>query len=318
MDLNITSKDVEINLKEKQNNEIKKSNKIEMSSMIDELSRIKEKWVSPEIYSQKLETVSNLERIIKSLKEDIQRKKDLINHYKNGGNNEEMNNKIINLQEKIKEINVEIINKDSTIKLMMHQIEELDFFKRNLITENSTLHNQLHSFRSDINFRENLGKLTKVDQIETNITNIRNIELINKCENITNSNEQLKIQFEEKRMTLLFKEEENEKIIHILKIIYDDLISQYKFIYHKISANDEAIIMNREWREVSNMIKNTEIRDIYKIADLFIQLKETILLGYNINDKKTKILKSNQNNYGENNNSSFREFFISNIDKNKI
>ena len=214
----LTTKDLEIKLKEKETVDVIKSNKNDINRIMDELSKIKEKWVSPERFSEKLETISNLEKIIKSLKEDIERKKDLLNHYKNGGNNEEINNKFISFQEKIKESNADIIKKDKTINFMKNQIDEIEINNRKLLLENSSLHNQVQSYKSELNSRE-LFKSERLDNSDANQINYKNSELNKKCENLFQENEQLRQQVEDNNQRILIKYEQSEKFIDILKKI---------------------------------------------------------------------------------------------------
>ena len=308
----LTTKDLEIKLKEKETVDVIKSNKNDINRIMDELSKIKEKWVSPERFSEKLETISNLEKIIKSLKEDIERKKDLLNHYKNGGNNEEINNKFISFQEKIKESNADIIKKDKTTNFMKNQIDEIEINNRKLLLENSSLHNQVQSYKSELNSRE-LFKSERLDNSDANQINYKNSELNKKCENLFQENEQLRQQVEDNNQRILIKYEQSEKFIDILKKIYIDLTTQYDFIFQQ---NPEKTFC-KEWNEIFNLIENSSLYETFKIAEIFIKLKEKIIFNNKIYLQKGNHFISNEINSqsGKSNNSYYRDYQVSKIDK---
>jgi len=269
---------------------------------MDELTKIKEKWIPPEKFNEKLDTITNLEKIIKSLKEDIERKKELLNHYKNGVGNEELNTKIISLQDKIKDINSELIKKDTKIKNINSKFEEVEESNRKLLLENSTLNNQVFTLRLN-STKEQLAPSTKSDSLD-----YKNTKQIDSCrdyriEILIRENDQLKLVSEETKQRLLIKNELSEKLFEILKKIYQDLITQFEFVLKQTGINFDERSNVIEWKELACMIENSVLNDSFKIAENFIMIKEKIIYNYKILQKKESFLFSNEKNISSHNQS---------------
>jgi hypothetical protein len=260
---------------------------------MDELTKIKEKWIPPEKFSEKLDVISNLEKIVKSLKEDIERKKELLNHYKNGGGNEELNTKIISLQDKIKDINSELIRKDTKMKNINNKIEEVEESNRKLLLENSTLNNQVFTLRLN-STKEQLAPSTKADSLD-----YKNTRQIDSCrdyriEILIRENEQLKLVSEETKQRLLIMNELSEKLFDILKKIYQDLVTQLEFVQKQAGINFEEKSNIMDWKEMASMIENSVLNDSFKIAENFIMIKEKIIYNYKIIQRKETFHFSNE------------------------
>ena len=195
---------------------------------------------------------------------------------------------------------------------MKNQIDEIEINNRKLLLENSSLHNQVQSYKSELNSRE-LFKSERLDNSDANQINYKNSELNKKCENLFQENEQLRQQVEDNNQRILIKYEQSEKFIDILKKIYIDLTTQYDFIFQQ---NPEKTFC-KEWNEIFNLIENSSLYETFKIAEIFIKLKEKIIFNNKIYLQKGNHFISNEINSqsGKSNNSYYRDYQVSKIDK---
>jgi chromosome segregation ATPase len=131
----------------KEMNDSNKQHKNEMKGLIDEVRRIKSTWTP---YDKKMEYVNNiddLEKTIKNLKDELNRKNNVINSMKSQleRNNSEINikqereNKEKNNEDKVKSLKNDISRKENIIKDLKINYENYKQQNKKLIEENEDL-----------------------------------------------------------------------------------------------------------------------------------------------------------------------------------
>jgi chromosome segregation ATPase len=167
---------------QKEHVDLNKSHKSEILKIMEELKRIKEKWISPDKLSEYLTQIEELEKQNKSYKDDINRKRELITTLKNQNTglnsilkesninqnnkdstfmnpfNNNLNKESASLEEKIKSLNKELTRKDTIIKELRSNVENFKINEKKLQEENSTLIEKTKIHKIDISRKESLLK----------------------------------------------------------------------------------------------------------------------------------------------------------------
>ena len=147
--------------------------------------------MTPEKWLETVTQITNLEKTIKTQKEDINRKKELIEHLKKSSDNpsnktnsaSNNDNEITLLNEKIKSLNKELIRSQSYIKDLKSSNETLKNLEKKNQEELTNLNEKLKILKIDISRKEEILKNTK-DKL-----NVINDEQMNKAKGIGTLNE---------------------------------------------------------------------------------------------------------------------------------
>lgn len=171
---------IEIAKKEKELLDTNKFHKNEVGKIIEELKKIKEKWISPEKFNEKVE---ELESKLKSAKNESNRKNDLITslkaqitqiqnsnianttlnnlnttNYNKNADNSNNNTATISLEDKVKSLQKEINRKDLAIKEFKISLENLRATEKKLSEENSALIEKNKILKIDVNRKDEIIK----------------------------------------------------------------------------------------------------------------------------------------------------------------
>lgn len=128
---------------EEKNSQNMKRNKQEYLKLATDLNKVKDKFVDPDSHKEALNRIGELEKQVKNLKEEVNRKKDLISHLKekensdnkqNQGKNELKSELITN--DEVKNLSKEIKQKDAIIKDLRGILDKLKQENKQLSDEN--------------------------------------------------------------------------------------------------------------------------------------------------------------------------------------
>jgi hypothetical protein len=198
----------EVARREKDSVDMNKTHKGEVVRMMDELKRIKEKWISPEKQQEKDKCIEEQEKYIKNLKDDINRKKELISNLKSQlleikeNNTSVLNNTIkekegnTELNEKVKSLNKDLNRKDNVIKELKANVESLKEGEKRNGDEMIQLQEKLKISKIDISRKEGIIKELK-DKI-TGLQNQMEASKDSKIEDLNNTIKKLKIDLDRK------------------------------------------------------------------------------------------------------------------------
>jgi chromosome segregation ATPase len=146
---------------------LNKQHKAEIQKLQDEILKIKKTWTDPEKYAKISKKNKDLENSVKSLKDDIARKKELMNSMKANFEKSsiEASTKISEHSskdlEKISKLNKEIARKDTMIKEFRHMNEDLKAKEKKALDDTKTLNSKIKSLKNDLLRKEKLLKETK-------------------------------------------------------------------------------------------------------------------------------------------------------------
>ena len=201
---------------ENKTNTTNKDNKYyknQIKSLAEQLTKIKETWTP---YEKKLEYINHieeLEKTIKELKNEINRKKDIILNLKN--QKEEMQQKLLKSDSEINsETNSVISINNNIISSNNKEIQNLKTDNLKKIKEIKELKKSIEKLNTD---RQNLIEKNKVNKIDIN----RKDDIINdlklKINNLKSDNDKLNINTNEEQQKLIDELKKKEKAISTMK-----------------------------------------------------------------------------------------------------
>ena len=243
----VTDLKSEIENKTNTMNKDNKYHKGQIKTLMDQLTRIKETWTPYEKKLEYINHIEDLEKNIKELKNEINRKKDMIINLKT--QKEEMQQKMIkndsesnsesnsvisftNNNKEIQNLKSENLKKIKEIKDLKKSIEKLNNKKQNLVEKN------------------------KVNKIDIN----RKDDIINdlkiKINNLKNDNDKLNINTNDEQQKLIDELKKKEKIISTMKKNLDNMKKEFQ------AFQEEMIIKNQEKIKIKqNEIISKEIEE---------------------------------------------------------
>ena len=243
----VTDLKSEIENKTNTMNKDNKYHKGQIKTLMDQLTRIKETWTPYEKKLEYINHIEDLEKNIKELKNEINRKKDMIINLKT--QKEEMQQKMIkndsesnsesnsvisftNNNKEIQNLKSENLKKIKEIKDLKKSIEKLNNEKQNLVEKN------------------------KVNKIDIN----RKDDIINdlkiKINNLKNDNDKLNINTNDEQQKLIDELKKKEKIILTMKKNLDNMKKEFQ------AFQEEMIIKNQEKIKIKqNEIISKEIEE---------------------------------------------------------
>jgi chromosome segregation ATPase len=192
----------DLNKKEKEVIEITRNNKNEIGKIMDELKRIRDKWMPPERYQEQAKYIEELEKTSKMLKDDVNRKKELINNLKsqlsefkekesNTQNAKTINDKeALDNSEKIRTLTKDIQRKDNMIKEMKTNLDSLKESDKKNQDEISQLQEKLKIAKIDIQRKLEIIKELKDRMKDT--SSATDISANNKVDELTSNIKKLK------------------------------------------------------------------------------------------------------------------------------
>ena len=298
--------DLKIDVEDKSNIITKdtKSHKNQIKSLMDQLARIKETWTPYEKKMEYLNHIEELEKNIKELKSEINRKKDLISNLKDqneekqqkiykydlesnndNNNNSVISNNIFNSKE-IQNLKNENLKKIKEIKELKKNIEKLNTDKQALLEKNKI--NKIDISRKD-------------DIINDLKSKVNNLKIDNDKINMSTNDEQQKLTEEIKK---------KEKIINTLKRNNETLKKELQLYQNnnnmenkKITSN-ELLLKEKQIEENENTINkmSTCLRLILKdLSKKYETKKNKINLKGMNNTVKEEMIKLglDEENVGE-------------------
>ena len=225
-------KDLKLQIENKSNEIVKdtKNNKIQIKLLMDQLIRIKETWTPLEKKMEYLNQIEELEKNIKELKSDINRKKELISTLKS--QNEEKQQKIYKYDlESNNDINSVISNNIYNNK----EIQNLKGENLKKIKEIKELKRKIDKLNSD---KQILIEKNKINKVDVN----RKDEIINdlksKISILKNDNDKLNVSINDEQQKLLDEIKKKEKSITILKRNNETLKRELQ-LYQKNNSENE-------------------------------------------------------------------------------
>jgi len=294
---------VEISKKEKELLDVNKLHKNEVGKIIEELKKIKEKWISPEKHNEKLE---ELEAKLKTLKNENTRKSDMIGLLKsqlaqsqmqntsfanntvllNNTNNPNQSNLIANnksiiesqtnFEEKVKALQKEINRKDTAIKEFKTNLENLRNSEKKLSEENSSLLEKNKIFKIDINRKDEIIKDYKDKLNLLNLSNknqsLSNLDRSAIGDNNTNSNSNF-----------------NNDDVTIIK-------NQNKKLKNDLERKDDIIrTLKAKLENANNEIEQMKTLSIKNSKNNFSELEKEQKRNENLRGKMDTLLMKNEN-----------------------
>jgi chromosome segregation ATPase len=180
----VKSLEEELAQNEREHSNTNKKYNNQMMKFAEEIRKIKESWIPMEKFQEHVQVNEELQKQIKSLKDDINRKKDLITTLRGqAAENEKLMKENANLtssqvnsqqsDEKIKSLNKELTKKESLIKELRSAIEQLKANEKKLNEELSQLMEKTKISKIDLQRKETLLKEYK-EKLKENTNNLSN------------------------------------------------------------------------------------------------------------------------------------------------
>lgn len=147
LDLKIKDLTNQLSTKTKETNELTKNHKNEIKTLLEEVKRIRETWTPSEKKMEYVSTINELEKTVKTLKDDLNRKRDIITTMKaqlekndtSYVSNQEKDSSVQNYQEKIKHLTKEIARKEAMIKELKGSLDNIKGSQKKINDENENL-----------------------------------------------------------------------------------------------------------------------------------------------------------------------------------
>jgi chromosome segregation ATPase len=223
---------------ENKSNTMNKDNKYhkgQIKILMDQLTRIKETWTPYEKKLEYINHIEDLEKTIKELKNEINRKKDMIINLKN--QKEEMQQKILkNESDTNSESNSSMSINTNIISSNNKEIQNLKSENLKKIKEIKELKKSLEKLNID---KQNLIEKNKVNKIDIN----RKDEIINnlkvKINNLKNDNDKLNVSTNDEQQKLLEELNKKEKAISTMKKNLDNLKKELQIYQEEKNINNE-------------------------------------------------------------------------------
>ena len=187
---------------------MEKRHRSDMQKLAEEVSRVREKWHSPEEWNQLLLANRELEANIKKLNDDISRKKEMVDNlkaikdqqdYENNAIQEELE-QIKDYSEKVKKLKIEISRKDKAISEMKGVIEIYKDLERKFLDENAQITDKMKVLKNDISRKEVIIRDMKNKLESSGVENLKN--LVEESEKMKDKIKKLKADCERKDLQL--------------------------------------------------------------------------------------------------------------------
>ena len=287
----ITDLKSEIENKTNTMNKDNKHHKGQIKILMDQLTRIKETWTPYEKKLEYINHIEDLEKNIKELKNEINRKKDMITNLKN--QKEEMQQKILkNESEENSETNSVISSNNNIISNNNKEIQNLKSENLKKIKEIKDLKKNIEKLNND---KQNLIEKNKVNKIDIN----RKDDIINdlkiKITNLKNDNDKLNMSTNDEQQKLIEELKKKEKIILTMKKNLDNMKKDFQAYQEEVEIN----IKNKEkLKKKSNEIISKEIEEKQIIINRMSACLRLILkdLSKRFQTEKNKINLRGMNN----------------------
>ena len=257
---------------------------------MDELYRIKETWVSAEKKMEYINTIESLEKNIKLLKEDNNKKKEYISQLKETieKNNNEMNliqaknKKEYSLNNEIKNLKIDINRKENIIKELKNNLEIYKNKEKKKDEEKGNNSDKIKKLTNDINLKDSIIKdlREKYEKLQNN--NI--IEIQTKTIN-NNNTEQKKLKEDLSKKDQLIKtlKHKNFSLSMELKDFQTKQIKQNK------TNTDELIKEQQSHSKTKNKLDDYQITLEKMISCLRKIFKDLFIKYENVQNKKNSI-----------------------------
>ena len=281
--------DLKAELETKSNtlNKDNKYHKNQIKTLMDQLTRIKETWTPYEKKMEYINHIEDLEKNIKELKNEINRKKDMIISLKN--QKEEMQQKIAqNDSESNSETNSVISFNNNAISNNNKEIQNLKSENLKKIKEIKELKKNIEKLNNE---KQNLVEKNKVNKIDIN----RKDDIINdlkvKINNLKIDNDKLNLNTNDEQQKLIDELKKKEKIILTMKKNLDNMKKEFQ------SYKEEINIKKKEKLKTNNKISK-EIEEKQIIINRMSACLRLILkdLSKRYETEKNKINLKGMNN----------------------
>ena len=258
---------------ENKSNTINKDNKYHKSqikSLMDQLTRIKETWTP---YEKKLEYINHieeLEKTIKDLKNEINRKKDMINTLKT--QKDELEQRLAkNDSETNSDANSVISLNNNLISSNNKEIQNLKSENLKKIKEIKELKKSIDKLNSD---KQNLIEKNKVNKIDIN----RKDDIINdlkvKINNLKIDNDKLNLSTNDEQQKLIEELKKKEKAILTMKRNLDNMKKEMQLYQEEININNKNKEKSKLNEKISKEIEEKQITINRMSACLRLILKD--------------------------------------------
>ena len=205
-----------------------KKHKQEVNKVLNNLDKVKANWISPEEYQRSLEERKELEAIIKSLKDELIRKTELIKQWKEKEEAKQLETEqLLNEVEQIKDDNdkfkrtmKELDRKSQLIKSLKATIEGNKILERELTEENKSLNERIKTLKAEIGQKEAALRVFRRKVLN------KNEQIINDRESLESFNSE-NIKDVNKGRNIQRLEETNDKLHELaynaIKNLYSDI-----------------------------------------------------------------------------------------------
>ena len=268
-----------------------KNLKNEIKTLMDELYRIKETWVSADKKKEYINTIDSLEKNNKILKDDINKKKEYISQLKETieKNNNEMNliqsktKKESSINNEIKNLKIDNNRKENIIKELKNNLEIYKNKEKKKLEEKDNISDKIKKLTNDINLKDSIIKdlKEKYEKIQNN-SNI--IEIQNKTINNNNAEQKkLKDDLAKKEQLIKTLKHKNFSLSMELKETQTKQIKQNK------NNTDELIKEQQSHSKTKNQLDDYHITLEKMISCLRKILKDLFIKYENVQNKKNSI-----------------------------
>ena len=279
--------------KTKEVNELTKSHKNEIKTLMDEVKRIRETWTPNEKKMEYVNTIAELEKTNKSLKDDVNRKRDIIATLKNQLDkndsyisNQEKDTSNQNLIEKIKHLSKEITRKEVMIKELKSNCENYKTTQKKIFDENENLVEKNKVQKIDIQRKDLIIKdlKEKVNSLNANIEKTSKIQQ----DSFTSSQSNTRYQ------KLKSENERKDNIIKTLKAKNEALsieLNQIQSINLKMSKNNSSELeREQKFHSLTKDKLDYTMLTVEKMSSCIRRILKDLLNTYESEKRKANIL----------------------------
>lgn len=188
--------------------EIEKRHRNDMQKLAEEVARVREKWHSPEEWTNLLSANKDLENSLKRINEELSRKRDIVDSlkaikdqqdYENNAIQEELE-QVKDYSEKVRKLKIEVNRKDKAICEMKNALENYKETEKKIIEDNTQMCEKMRGLKNDVARKEVLIKELKNRIENSGLENLKNVS--EECENLKDKIRKLKSDCERKDLQL--------------------------------------------------------------------------------------------------------------------
>ena len=175
--------------------EIERRHRLDLQKLAEEVSKLREKWHSPEEWSQVLSTNKDLEQTIRRLNDELSRKKEIVENLKAIKDQQDSENNIIqeeleqakDFSEKVKKLRNELSRKEKMVFDLKSALEASKETEKKVIDDNFCMAEKIKALRMEVNRKD-----TVIKEFKSKVESAEKADLKSLGEELENLKDKLK------------------------------------------------------------------------------------------------------------------------------